>query len=142
MPRSKIHPGPKIQPRPCAVCGRDIEEGKKSERDRERDRKRDWDQQREQVRYCSDGCRSAKLTDLDVLLEATILELLELRGPGKTICPSEAARRVLPDDWGRLMERTRAAARRLVARDQIAIMQGGVVVDASQAMGAIRLKKI
>ena len=53
--------------------------------------------------------------DLDAELEAAILELLKRRGAEKTICPSEAARRVAPEDWEPLMERARAAARRLVA---------------------------
>lgn len=120
----------KLESKLCAVCGRTIEWRKKWERD--------W----EQIRYCSDGCKRGKLTDVDSALEAAILELLTQRGRGKTICPSEAARRISPEDWEPLMERTRAAARRLVSRHLIVVMQGGVVVDASRAKGAIRLKRL
>jgi len=40
-----------------------------------------------------------------------------------------------------MMEPARAAARRLVAAGKILITQGGVVVDASRARGAIRLRQ-
>ncbi len=82
------------------------------------------------------------LGGLDGELEAAILELLRERGAGKTICPSEAARRVAPVEWRGLMERTRAAAGRLAAAGEIAITQGGVVVEGSRAKGAIRLRKV
>ena len=116
----------------CAHCGRTIEWRRKW--------KRDW----ENIRYCSDACRSAKLTTTDTALEAAILTLLDTRGAGKTICPSEAARKVAGDGktaWEPLMEPARAAARRLVAAGRILITQGGHVVDPSRARGPIRLKK-
>jgi hypothetical protein len=80
--------------------------------------------------------------ELDAALEAAIIKLLSQRGRSKTICPSEAARLVSPHAWESLMESTRAAARRLAARGQIVVTQGGVVVDAFNAKGAIRLKKV
>ncbi|MGI4755320.1 MAG: DUF3253 domain-containing protein [Janthinobacterium lividum] len=123
-------------PKTCAACGRTIEWRKKWERD--------WDH----VKFCSDACRAHKPGARDAALEAVILDLLQKRGGGKTICPSEAARTVagdgkLSDDrtaWEPLMEPARAAARRLVAADRIVITQGGNVVDASTAKGAIRLR--
>ena len=120
--------------KPCAACGRTITWRKKWERD--------W----EQVRYCSEACRSHKPDNLDKALEAAILALLKERGAGKTICPSEAARAVAGseagDGWQPLMEPARAAARRLVAAGKIVITQGGRVVDPSRAKGAIRLRKV
>jgi hypothetical protein len=113
----------------CAACGRTIEWRRKWTRD--------W----QNVRYCSDACRSNKSGDLDKLLETAILELLQQRGAGKTICPSEAARKVAPAAWEPLLEQTRQAARRLVAAGEIVITQGGVVVDPSRAKGAIRLRR-
>ena len=80
--------------------------------------------------------------DLDAALEGAILELLKQRGAGKSICPSEAARKVAPEGWEPLMEHARAAAMRLVAAGAIVITQGGVVVDGSRAKGAIRLRKV
>ena len=116
-------------PKTCASCGRTIEWRKKWERD--------WDE----VRYCSDRCRRAKITSTDERLEATILDLLERRADGATICPSEAARAVDTDGWRDLMEPARSAARRLVARGEIDIVQKGQVVDPSTAKGPIRLRK-
>ena len=53
-------------------------------------RARDWDV----AKYCSQACSGYKRGERDAELEAAILELLEERGEGKTICPSEAAKRV------------------------------------------------
>ena len=79
-------------------------------------------------------------TNIDRALETTIMELLARRDPGKTICPSDAARLVSPDTWEELMEPTRAAARRLVEQGRIVITQRGKVVDPAHAKGAIRLR--
>ena len=116
----------------CKTCGRAFAWRKKWEKD--------WDV----VKYCSDACRGSKTGDADTALEAAILGLLAERGRDKTICPSEAAKVVGGKDerrdWEGLMEPARAAARRLVAAGKIVITQGGQVVDASTAKGAIRLK--
>jgi hypothetical protein len=69
------------------------------------------------------------LTDTDRALEVAIIELLSRREAGKTICPSEAARMVDPVEWEALMDKSRAAARRLVAQGAIVITQQGSVVD-------------
>jgi hypothetical protein len=74
-------------------------------------------------------------------IETTIRELLERRGPGKTICPSDAARALGGDDAFRpLMEPVRAAARAMVDRGELEITQSGRVVDPERARGAIRLR--
>lgn len=116
----------------CKTCGRAFAWRKKWEKD--------WDL----VKYCSDACRGKKPGEADAALETAILELLAERGRDKTICPSEAAKLVGGKDerrdWESLMEPARAAARRLVAKGQITIMQGGKVVEPSTAKGAIRLK--
>ncbi len=98
---------------------------------------RDWDN----VRYCSAACRKRKIDRTDAELEEEILTLLSERGAGKTICPSEVARLLHPDDWQQWMERTHAAGRRLVAQGKVVITQGGQVVDPSRARGAIRFRK-
>jgi len=74
------------------------------------------------------------------VLERVIMELVAQRAAPATICPSEATRLACPNDWPAWLERTRAAARRLVARGVLEIVQGGRVVDPSQARGAIRLR--
>jgi hypothetical protein len=116
--------------KPCASCGRTITWRKKWERD--------WDE----VRYCSDACRRSRPGPTDLALEQSVLELLERRARGATICPSEAARAVGGDDWRPLMEPARAAARRLVARGEVEITQGGRVVDGSTARGPVRVRRV
>ena len=116
-------------PKPCASCGRTITWRKKWERD--------WDA----VRYCSDACKRRKVTPTDSALETSLLELLQHRAGSATVCPSEAARAVGGEDWRSLMEPARAAARRLVARGEVEITQGGRVVDGSTAKGPIRVRR-
>ena len=102
-------------------------------------RARDWDV----AKYCSQACSGYAKGERDAELEAAILELLAERGVGKTICPSDAAKRVGGTDsrrgWEGLMQPTREAARRLVKKGKIVVMQNGRVVDAERAKGALRL---
>jgi hypothetical protein len=73
--------------------------------------------------------------------ERAILDLLVLRGPGKTICPSEAARVLGGDDGFRpLMALVRIAAGALAATGQIEVTQRGRRVDVHEARGPIRLR--
>lgn len=121
------------EPKVCVRCGRAIEWRKKWARD--------W----ENVRYCSEACRRHKLSVRDRELEQAILQLLDKRRAGATICPSEAARAVHvgdPEGWRALMEPARQAARRLVAAGRIEITQRGRSVDPSTARGAIRLRRV
>jgi len=74
-------------------------------------------------------------------LRAVILELLERREPGKTICPSDAARALAGKDFRPLMGTARAAAAELVADGEIEVTQRGEVVDIAQARGPIRLRR-
>lgn len=138
MPRSAPHRESKI----CRSCGRTIEWRRK------------WADNWNEVRYCSKACRSTGVSELDRALEAGILQLLDARKRGATICPSEAARsvhgsrsvppasgsRAEPEGWRELMEPARRAARRLVARGELEITQKGRVVDPSTARGPIRLR--
>jgi hypothetical protein len=112
----------------CAKCGRTMTWRKKWARD--------W----AQVSYCSQRCRSERLSETDETLEAEILRLLERRA-GKTICPSEAARATDSEGWRELMEAARQAARRLVAKGEVVITKGGRVVDGSTAKGPIRIRR-
>ncbi len=73
--------------------------------------------------------------------ERAILDLLARRDPGRTICPSDAARALGGDDGFRpLMPLVRAAAAALVATGDIEVTQRGRVVDLAKARGAIRLR--
>jgi hypothetical protein len=84
--------------------------------------RRRWRGQREPVRYCSERCRRTPLGSVDHALERAILELLDNRAAGDSICPSEAARR-------------------LVTRGAVVIIQQGCVVDPSTARGPVRLRR-
>ncbi|KQU02668.1 hypothetical protein ASG56_17310 [Rhodococcus sp. Leaf7] len=112
----------------CVVCGRRIEWRKKWERD--------WDS----VKYCSDSCRRTGADGADDGLEDAIRRALDGRARDSSICPSDVARAVAPDDWRPLMEPVRRAARRLVAAGEVQITQKGSVVDPSTAKGPIRIR--
>jgi hypothetical protein len=114
--------------RTCERCGRRIEWRRKWARD--------WGN----VKYCSAACRRRKPDAIDRALEDAILALLNARSRDATICPSEAARAVMPDGWRERMEDARAAARRLVAAGKLDITQQGRAVDPSTARGPIRLR--
>ncbi len=103
-------------------------------------RRRD-ESQAEARQYCSRACRARRIRPLDRALETAILELLDARAGGATLCPSEAARRVGGDEWRASMEFARRAARRLVARGEVEITQAGRVVDPSTAKGPIRVRR-
>ena len=81
-------------------------------------------------------------SDIDGRLEQTILELLDSRAPTSTICPSDAARAVGDDHWRELMDASRSAAARLVARGEVEITQGGDPVDLATARGPIRIRRL
>jgi hypothetical protein len=73
--------------------------------------------------------------------EDAILALLADREPGKTICPSEAARVVAgPEGFRPRMSEVREAASRLVDRGEIEVTQKGRVIDLDSARGPIRLR--
>ncbi len=73
--------------------------------------------------------------------ERAILDLLARRDPGKTICPSDAARALGGDSGFRpLMGLVRDAARGLVADGRIEVTQRGEPVDLDRARGPIRLR--
>jgi hypothetical protein len=74
-------------------------------------------------------------------LQQAILDLLGQRRPGATICPSDAARAVAPDDWRPLMDAAREAARRLVEAGEVEVTQGGEVVDVATARGPVRIRR-
>ena len=77
----------------------------------------------------------------DRRLEELIVELLDRRADGATICPSEAARAAGPESWRDLMDPVRRAACRLVDQQRVVVTQGGEVVDPSSARGPIRIRR-
>ncbi|MEO1709222.1 MAG: DUF3253 domain-containing protein [Pseudomonadota bacterium] len=75
-------------------------------------------------------------------IEAAILALCEKRGPTKTICPSEAARRIAGDDgpWRDLMDDVRRVGAALADQGRIEALQRGRIIDIRSARGAIRFR--
>ncbi|MGU3409646.1 DUF3253 domain-containing protein [Microbacterium sp. M1A1_1b] len=110
--------------RTCASCGRRMPSNAAAD-----------------AKYCSDTCRRHKVDDTDRHLERIIDQLLDARARTSSICPSDAARAIGGDDWRDLMEPARRAARRMVARGEVEITQGGSVVDPSTAKGPIRIRR-
>jgi hypothetical protein len=72
-------------------------------------------------------------------IEAAILSLLENRGAGKSICPSEAAREAFGDGWNGHMRHVRSAAVHLARQGQIVITRKGKPVDPEDFKGVYRL---
>ncbi|MCC3266785.1 DUF3253 domain-containing protein [Arthrobacter gengyunqii] len=87
------------------------------------------------------GNTDAWQDDVGPRLEAAILGLLAARADTATICPSDAARTVAPDNWRPLMDEARGAAGRLVASGDVDITQRGEVVDLSSVRGPIRIRR-
>jgi hypothetical protein len=71
-----------------------------------------------------------------------ILDLLAQRDAGKTICPSDAARKLDPESFRELMPTVRDAARGLVSEGRIEVTQKGKPVDLDTAHGPIRLRLV
>ncbi len=73
-------------------------------------------------------------------IEGTIGDLLARRAPGRTICPSEAARALDPEGWRAQMDAVREVAFALADRGALEVTQRGEVVDGRTARGPIRLR--
>ena len=73
-------------------------------------------------------------------LEAAMLALLAERGPGKSICPSEAARAVDPQGWRGLLRQARATAVELARQGRLVITRHGRPVDPAAFKGVYRLR--
>ncbi|MGB3470478.1 MAG: DUF3253 domain-containing protein [Erythrobacter sp.] len=73
--------------------------------------------------------------------QKAILDLLDRRGAGKTVCPSEAARMLAgPDgEWRAYMDTVHAATDTLLACREIRLSWKGVEID--QRRGAYRIAR-
>ncbi|MEL8055605.1 MAG: DUF3253 domain-containing protein [Pseudomonadota bacterium] len=68
-----------------------------------------------------------------------ILDLVAVRGVGKTICPSEAARAVSFENWRKLLPEVRASAIRLAVAEKVSIYRRGKSVDPLDFKGVYRI---
>ena len=83
---------------------------------------------------------SGKGPDTEKRARESILELLDARGPEKTICPSEVARALAGDaDFRPYMEPVRDAAAKLADAGRIEVTQKGEPVTIGEVRGPIRL---
>ncbi|WP_047491260.1 DUF3253 domain-containing protein [Terriglobus sp. TAA 43] len=76
-------------------------------------------------------------------IRETILRLLQERGDGKTICPSEVARAIAGDvrrDWEPWMQPVRNTAGVMADEEILQVTQRGHAVNAATAKGPIRLR--
>ena len=80
------------------------------------------------------------MADTDRALADAIVDLLDHRAAGATICPSEAARRVDPDAWRDLMPDARRVAGDLADDGRIEVTRRGEVVDPGTVRGPVRLR--
>lgn len=71
-------------------------------------------------------------------IAARLLSLAATRGPGRSFCPSDAARALAPD-WRALMPAVRAEAARLQDSGRLGASQRGRAVRIAAARGPIRL---
>lgn len=77
------------------------------------------------------------MTQAEIVAE--ILRQTEAHGVGRSICPSEVARALAPDDWRPLMAPVRQAAADLSEAGQVLILRKGRPVPAAEMRGVIRL---
>lgn len=77
--------------------------------------------------------------DLNEQIDEQILSLVNARGLGKTICPSEVARAIRPDNWRPLMKKVRQSAIRLADTGDISIYRKGKPIPTDEVRGIIRL---
>lgn len=74
-------------------------------------------------------------------LTSTILALCRHRGPGRTICPSDAARVVGADGWRDIMDDARHAAVELADVGRVQILARGEPVPRSEPLrGPVRIR--
>ena len=69
-----------------------------------------------------------------------IRRLVAERGAARSICPSEVARLLSPDDWRPLLGAVRGAAAGLARDGEIEILRKGRAVEPDSPRGVIRLR--
>jgi len=76
-------------------------------------------------------------------IRVCVLELLVARGPGRSICPSEAARMLamrISAHWQDLMRPVRTVAAAMAEAGAIEVLQHEAVVDIGEVRGPVRLR--
>ena len=80
----------------------------------------------------------------DSAITETLFSLLAAGAPAATVCPSDVARALAPDEeaWRALMPQVRRVAAGLAAEGRLRVTRGGVEVDAESRGGPIRLGRV
>ena len=74
-------------------------------------------------------------------IETAIFEKLSTREPGKSICPSEVAKDLQPEQWQRMMPKVRTVALGLMRQGRLTITKKGKPVDPDNFRGVTRLRQ-
>ncbi len=77
---------------------------------------------------------------LDPEIAKAILSLTATRGAEKSICPSEVARQLYPDNWRDRMQDVVDVASAMHRKGEVLVVQHGEPVDVNQIKGPIRIK--
>lgn len=75
-------------------------------------------------------------------IRETLLQLAGERGPNKTFCPSEAARRLDADQWRDLMPEVHRQAHNLIKEGRLSASQKGQALHTWPPSGPYRLQKL
>ena len=75
----------------------------------------------------------------DQKIRDCVLELAQKRGADKSLCPSEVARELQPEDWRPLMSDVRRVTASMVEENLVVVTQFGDRVDPVDAKGHIRI---
>jgi len=78
---------------------------------------------------------------MDQNLANALDDLLRERGPGKTICPSEIARRIDPSNWKSQMAAVHDIVTERALTGDISVLQKGEVVDPKKRRGVYRIQR-
>ncbi|MEO1066604.1 MAG: DUF3253 domain-containing protein [Pseudomonadota bacterium] len=81
-------------------------------------------------------------SDHGAALQDALITLIEARGPGKTICPSEVARAVAGSnakEWRLLMKPVKAIAVALAKDGKVTIRRKGKIIDPDAIKGIYRI---
>ena len=74
-------------------------------------------------------------------IEAEIFNQLARREAGKSICPSEVAKSLQPEQWQRMMGKVRGVAVGLAREGRLVITKKGKPVDPDAFRGVTRLRQ-
>ncbi|MEM9879897.1 MAG: DUF3253 domain-containing protein [Pseudomonadota bacterium] len=72
-------------------------------------------------------------------LKNALYDLLAERGPAKSICPSDVARRAYPDTWRSHMAAVHALADQQAQAGTVKLLQKGKMIDPADRRGVYRI---